>query len=426
VRVHDADRGIYLGRTGTTSVFSGAQRSTLVLGPTRSGKTSSLLIPNVLLASGPVITTSTKDDIVRMTSRQRAHGGHVAMFDPSGTVECPPSVQRVGWSPIDAAATWDGAVLTAISMVDASRLRARGAGTTDHWSERAGALLAPLLHAAALEGAGIGGLARWVDLREGNEALAALVRHRGESHQAPAALGGLLATEDRELSGIWSTTSGVLGAWRTDAARVASSAPPLDIARFLAGANTLHVVAPSRHQVAAAPLVVGLLDALVHATYERHEEGASLLLALDELANVAPLPSLPSIVSEGAGQGVLVLGCLQDLSQARVRWGAAADGFLSLFPTTVALRGIADVTTLDALSHLAGRHESVTTSVARARRGHRVVTRSIVERQRLAPDEIGRGVVGHALALDAANRLGWVTLTPAHLDRRFDPARSLS
>lgn len=407
-------------------MFSGAQRSTLVLGPTRSGKTSSLLIPNVLLASGTVVTTSTKDDVLRATSRQRARCGHVLMFDPSGTIECPDYMQRIGWSPIDAARTWDGAVLTAASMVDAARLRARGAGATDHWSERAGALLAPLLHAAALEGSGISELARWVDLREGAGALATLVRHRGEDHQGPAGLCGLLATEARELSGIWSTAAGVLGAWRTDAARVASSAPPIDVPRFLAGANTLHVVAPSRHQVATAPLVVGLLDALVHATYERHEQGASLLLALDELANVAPLPSLPSIVSEGAGQGVLVIGCLQDLSQARVRWGAAADGFLSLFPTTVALRGIADVATLDALSHLAGRHESVTTSVARGRRGHRVVTRSIVERPRLAADEIARGADGHALALDATNRVGWVALTPAHLDQRFAPVRSLS
>jgi type IV secretory pathway TraG/TraD family ATPase VirD4 len=417
---------VYLGRAGTKSVFSGVQRSVLVLGPTRSGKTSSLLIPNVLLAHGAVVTTSTKDDVLRATSPQRARSGHVAMFDPSGTVECPDSVQRVGWSPIDAASTWDGAVLTASSMVDASRLRARGAGAPDHWSERAGALLAPLLHAAALEGSGIGALARWVDLREGGDALSVLVRQRGEAHQAPAALSGLLSTDERELSGIWSTTAGVLGAWRTDAARIASSAPPLDIPRFLSGPNTLHVVAPSRHQVATAPLVAGLLDALVHATYDRHDHGPPLLLALDELANVAPLPSLPSIVSEGAGQGVIVLGCLQDLSQARVRWGAAADGFLSLFPTTVVLGGIADVATLDALSHLAGRHESITTSVARPRRGRSVVTRSIVERPRLAPDEIARGIGGHALALDASNRLGWVTLTPAHLDRRFDSARSLS
>ena len=131
-------------------------------------------------------------------------------------------------------------------------------------------------------------------------------------------------------------------------------------------------------------------------------------------------------MSEGAGQGVVVLGCLQDLSQARVRWGAAADGFLSLFPTTVVLPGIADRPTLDALSQLAGRHDVAATSVSSSRRGRDVVTRSFVERPRLAPDEIARGRRGFALCVDAEKRLGFVELTPAHLDARFSRGRSLS
>ena len=81
------------------------------------------------------------------------------------------------------------------------------------------------------------------------------------------------------------------------------------------------------------------------AAYARARDGRSgppTLLALDEVANIAPIPDLPAMVSEGAGQGLLVLACLQDLSQARGRWGHAADGFLSLFGTTVVLPGIAD------------------------------------------------------------------------------------
>jgi type IV secretion system protein VirD4 len=418
--------GIYLGRSRASTVSSGSRRSTLVLGPTRSGKTSSLLVPNVLLAHNAVVTTSTKDDIARATSSQRAGVGHVLLFDPSGTVDPPPGVLRVGWSPIHAASRWDEAVLTADSLTDAARQRPRGSGVTDHWTERAAALLAPLLHAASATGSGVDTLAEWVDRRDGRDALAVLVRHHGEHHPSASSLAGILATDARELSGIWSTASGVLAGWRTDAARAAAMAPPLDVGAFLSGANTLHVVSPSRHQASAAPLVVGLLDTLVHATYERHESGASLLLALDELANVAPIPSLPSIVSEGASQGVIVLGCLQDLSQARVRWGAAAEGFLSLFPTTVVLPGIADRSTLDQLSALSGRHDVVSTSIARRRRGESVVTRSLVERPRLAPDEIARGRSGHGLVLDAGKRLSWVSLTPAHRDERFVGGRALS
>lgn len=417
--MHRADRGLYLGVASSANAYSGASRSVLVLGPTRAGKTSALMIPNVLGFRGAVVTTSTKRDVLAATSTPRRRAGHVVMFDPSGTVDGAPGVRRVGWSPVAGASTWDGAVLTADAAVDAARLRARGAAAPDHWSERARTLLAPLLHAAALESLGMDAVARWVDARDGASALGSLCRALGPAHPAPASLGGLLRTEERELSGIWSTASGLLSAWRTDAAREAARAPALDLDGFVLGANTLHIVAPSRHQASTAPLIAGLLDAVVHATYRRHEQGARTLLALDELANVAPLPSLPSIVSEGAGQGVVVLGCLQDLSQARVRWGVAAEGFLSLFPTTVVLAGIADRTTLETISAIAGRHHRASSTVARGGRARRTTTTSLVERPRLGVDEIARGRGGAALVLDAQKRCWWVRLAFAHEDPRL-------
>lgn len=426
VRVRDVDNGLYLGQSHMTNVFSGAQRSVLVLGPTRSGKTSALIVPNVLLATSAVVTTSTKHDVMVATTPLRSQIGHVLLFDPSGTVACPPRVRRVGWSPLDASRTWDSAVLMAAAMVDASRLRARGAAADDHWTERARSLLAPLLHAASLEKKTVADLAEWVDLRAGAEALTALVAAHGDHHQAATSLGGILATEARELSGIWSTASGILTAWRTDAARAATLAPPLDVAAFVSSTSTLHVVSPSRHQAATAPIIAGLLDSLVHAAYDRHADGARLLLALDELANVAPLPSLPSIVSEGGAQGVRVLGCLQDLSQARVRWGVAADGFLSLFPATVVLPGIADRATLEAISSIAGRHDVAATSVSSSRLGRTVTSMSTLARPRLPVDEIARGRAGHAITLDASNHVGFVRLTPAHLDMRFSVDAAVS
>ncbi len=419
----DEVHGNYIGIAHDGNVFSGSQRSTLVLGPTRSGKTSSLLVPNVQLARHAVVTTSTKDDVVIATA-SRARVGHVLVFDPSGTIEVPRGATRVGWSPVLAASRWDGAVLAARSLTDAASLRPGVASRHDHWTERAGALLAPLLHAAAIEGGGVRAVADWVDTRAARGALEVLVDRHGASHASSASLAGLLSTDPRELSGILSTAAGVLASWRTDAARAAAALPPLDVAAFVGGANTLHVVSPARHQSAAAPLVAGLIDEVVHATYERHHDGARVLLALDELANVAPLPSLPSIVSEGASQGVRVLGCLQDLSQARVRWGTAAEGFLSLFPTVVVLPGIADRSTLEQLSALAGRHEVASTSVTRSPLRPTVRTRSIVERPRLPVDELARGHRGHALFLDERKQAGWVRLTPAHLDARF-AARSI-
>ena len=78
---------------------------------------------------------------------------------------------------------------------------------------------------------------------------------------------------------------------------------------------------------------------------------------LDELANIAPLHDLPTLIAEGGSQGVVTLACLQDLAQARARWDREADGFLSLFGTKLVFPGIGDTRTLEAVSLLAGEHE---------------------------------------------------------------------
>src|ERR1017187_5742213 len=413
-----SDDGVYLGRGRSGDATSGAERSTLVLGPSRSGKTSSLIIPNLLVTTRSCVVTSTKDDVVaRMTKSIR--GGATLLFDPSGTVTTPPNVHRIGYSPIRQSQSWDGAVLAARSLIDVAR-RGRSDRGDDHWTERAGALVAPLLHAASLRNETVGALASRVDQRVSDDVVHELHERYGDHHPSVTLLRGVLATEERERSSIWSTTSGLFAGVRTDAARASAREAPLDVDAFLAGPHQLHIVAPSRHQAVTIPLVVGLIEELVHATYDRHEEGARLLLALDELANVAPLPRLASIVSEGGGQGVLTLACLQDLSQARSRWGASAEGFLSLFPTTLVLPGIADRATLEMLRHLAGRELTSSPSVQRDSRGRTLGhSTSWVERDCVTMSELAQGREGRALGLGAQNHLKWVELTPVYRDARF-------
>jgi hypothetical protein len=106
----DNAHNIYLGVGEAGWSWAGPQRSTLVLGPSRSGKTSSLVIPNLLLAKGPVVSTSTKPDVMEATSTARHGEGWCFLFDPSGEIECPPHVERIGWSPLTTAARWDAAV----------------------------------------------------------------------------------------------------------------------------------------------------------------------------------------------------------------------------------------------------------------------------------------------------------------------------
>ncbi|MGC8472169.1 MAG: type IV secretory system conjugative DNA transfer family protein [Acidimicrobiales bacterium] len=418
-------RGIYLGLGARGWAWSGAQRSTLVLGPSRSGKTSSLVVPNVLSAPGAVLTTSTKPDVLRATAGARASLGWCLAFDPTGELELPPGVHRVGWSPVSAAREWHAALEVSDAMVRTARGRpngAVGAGAEGHWSERAAALLAPLLHAASLDDAPMRAVLRWVDRHDGAPALDVLATRLGDDAVATDLLAGILSTDPREQSGIWSTASGVLAAYRSPGALASTEPPLLDPDAFCAGTHTMYVCAPAARQQLLAPLVVAMLSEVRDAAYRRASraggfDGAPVLFALDEVANIAPLPTLPSLVTDGPGQGLLTLACLQDLSQARARWGTEADAFVSIFGTTVVLGGIADIRTLEALSALSGDREvrSRTVGFTDGAGGRQVsTTDAAVLRRRLPVDVVARGAHGWGLCVDARNRLGWVRLTPAH------------
>jgi type IV secretion system protein VirD4 len=438
---------LYLGAGARGPAWAPPEQSVLVLGPPRSGKTSSLVVPTVLGADGPVVSTSTKPDVLSATASWRRRRGGCLLFDPSGTVALPHGVAPVRWSPVPACRRWDDALLVARALVGATRPVSEptpGTIGADHWRERAEALLAPLLHAAALSGAQLPAVMSWVDRRQAGRAISVL----DDAQAAVAAdlLAGIVATDSREQSGIWSTASGVLAGYRSDAALASTVDPDFDATAFCTSSSTLYVCATGRHQALIAPMVVGILTEIRAAAYEGHAHAvrrggplpSPVVLALDEVANIAPVPDLPSMVSEGGGQGLLTLACLQDLSQARSRWGAAADGFLSLFGTTVVLPGIGDVRTLEALSALAGEQDVPTRSITAAAgpppgrvvsvltrvleyaggrssvRGAPAPTVTTTPRRqpRLAVDTLGRGRPGMAVVVDERNTVGWVRLTP--------------
>ena len=415
-----AQHSIYVGGGTQGWMWAGAQRSTLVLGPPRSGKTSSLVIPNILLSDGPVVSTSTKPDVMRATARSRGRDGWAFLYDPSGEVDCPRGVERVGWSPLTTAVEWDAAVVTADAMVGASRLNGLRTGE-HHWTERAGALLSTLLHAAALEGLQMPDVLRWIDRHDGAPALEILAATVGEEAQATDLLAGIVVTDSREQSGIWSTASGVLAAYRTEAALASTRRPaprPRGVLRRTE--HAVRVLDGTAATPVRSPRGGGRRRRArrrVRATRDG-QGGPPTLLALDEVANIAPIPDLPAMVSEGAGQGLLVLACLQDLSQARGRWGRAADGFLSLFGTTVVLRGIADTATLRDISALAGDHEVAATTVSRTvGRWGRIRPSTSVgssRQARLPVDAVAHGAPGRALVLGPDKEVRAVSLTPSH------------
>lgn len=322
--------GLYLGIGPAGPVCAGPEQAVLVLGPPRAGKTSAIVAPDVPGAPGAVVSTSTKADVLGVTAHARARRGRIWVFDPSATTPTPPGADTLAWSPVPGCRDWDTAVATAHALVRAARPGADGEHAA-HWTERAQALLAPLLHAADLVGTDISWVLRWTQRHELIEPLGILARHADEL--AADTLVSIANSDERERSAVFSTTAGILAAYRSVAALGHARHPTFDPERFVASADTVYICAPAATQDRAAPIVVALLERIRTATYRRPPGSPSVVWALDEAATIAPLPTLPAIVAEGGGQGLVTLCCLQDLSQARGRWGAAAEGFPSLFAT---------------------------------------------------------------------------------------------
>lgn len=347
-----------LGRNGSWALAD-PESAVMVLGPPRSGKTSAVMIPAVMGASGAVISTATKPEVMRATVAARSEVGQAWLFDPTASErQLPDGVRRLSWSPVAAATSWDEALVMARAMAACTR---PGSGTTNesHWTERASALLAPLLYAANLTDRPIAEVLRWTLRHDLSDAKGVLV----DCHSDIAAdvLAGIEQTDARERSSIFSATAGILGAYNSDAVRESAAHPNFDPARFAASTDTIYITAPEHRQSLCAPLIVGLLEQIRHAVYERWSGGdmdTVMLWALDEVANIAPIHDLPALISQAGGQKLQVMVGLQDLSQARSRWGAdAAEGFMSLFQTKAVLSGIGDSKTLESISVALGEYD---------------------------------------------------------------------
>jgi type IV secretion system protein VirD4 len=427
--------GAYLGTDPDGMwVTADPESAVLVLGPPRSGKTSAVMIPALMACASAALSTSTKPDVMNATLAARSEIGQAWLFDPAGTEtdnDLPDGVRRLCWSPIAAASTWDEALVMARAMTSATR---PGAGTTNenHWTERASALLAPLLYAANQTGQPISGVLRWTLRQDLTPALSIL--KDADSPVAIDVLVGIERTDQRERSSIFSATAGVLAAYNSDAVRTAATNPNFNPAQFATSTDTIYITAPEHKQALCAPLIVGLLEQIRHAVYDQARKrvqagtpihsGPPMLWLLDELANTAPIHDLPALISQAGGQGLQVIAGLQDLAQARSRWGdAQADALLSLFQTKLILSGISDARTIESISLSLGEYdrEIVNQSIGKTEPQewlstptHSDTVSYQTQRQRvLTPGEISKLPPGHGLLLTNA-KWALLRLTPWH------------
>jgi len=381
-----------LGRSHRSLVAAEARRSVMVVAPTQAGKTTRFVIPTVLRWRGPVLVTSVKSDVLRLTVTERSRRGTVHVFDPTASSGLP----SCKWSPLLACASYEAAERTASWLVEAAD-EARPAENTRFWESLGAKLLAPLLFAAAATGGGVRQVAGWVDRREVAEVTEAL--QWLADPDALDAWAASCAREDRQRDSVYATAEAILKAFASPSARAATEITAddhlagrvLDVEQLLTRGDTLYLVAPAHEQDRLRPLFEALVQTVLRAAQDAYAATGQpldppLMLMLDEAAHIAPLRELATYAATGAGQGIQICSIWQDLAQVQTIYGRKAATVVNGHTARVFLPGSADLATLDATSRMIGDHETTRASMSTAADGHRSIGTSTAD-TRVAPVE---------------------------------------
>ncbi|WP_198387738.1 type IV secretory system conjugative DNA transfer family protein [Rhodococcus pyridinivorans] len=392
------DVGYLLGASRSTKVWASVEDSILLIGPPRSGKGLHVVINAILDAPGAVVTTSTRPDNLTATLRaRRRKGGPVAVFDPQHLAEGIPAGLR--WSPIRGCDDPLTAMIRANGLAAATGLSAGGVESGGFWEGKTRTALQSLLHAAVLDARPPAELFRWtLDPSAASEAVAILNSHPNAAMGWDDSLGAMIDADPKTRDSIWQGVSLALAALADPCVLDAVTPGPhehFDPETFLTEQGTLYLLATGAGAGASASLVVAFVEDLIETARRlaARSPGARLdpplLLALDEIGNLAPLPSLPTLMAEGGGTGITTMPVLQSLAQARDRWSEHQAGAIwDASIVKIILGGASNSRDLQDLSTLIGERDEYTDSVTLGDHGTRSNQRSIRRVPILPPDRI--------------------------------------
>ncbi len=423
LRVRCARPGrVTLGAHRGVLVAAEERSSVMVVGPSQSGKTSGLVVPAILEWAGPVLSTSIKSDVVHDTHAARAQRGEVRIFDPtlsSGLAHTP-------WSPVAASRSWEGARRTAARLLSVGeRGEARSADET-FWRPAGARYLGPLLLAAAQGDLSMREVLSWIARTEQGEP-AELLDSCASPGAKPAleALRSVWDADERFRSSLLQTVATALDPWQEPQIAAATAGDSQIGARWLlSGENALYLISPADDQRRLRGLFSALVaDITAGAFAESAKNGKpvspALLLALDEVANIAPLPGLDEIASTGPGQGLVLLTVLQNISQAADRWGPArAETIIANHRARLFCSGVGDRATLEYLSHTLGEEEIARVSMHRPgmlHPGARTVSSEL--RALVPPNRVRQAHTNTALLIYGRLAPAWLRLRPWYAGR---------
>lgn len=350
---------LILGRLGVLGfVATRPGVSLLVFGPTGSGKSAGVCVPQILEWDGPVVAVSIKNDLVVQTAGHRQRVGRTDVFDPTG-------ITRLGtctWSPVSRCEDFDRALRVGQWLVQGQNGYAQRDAEWEHWEDAAIRLVTTALYAGASLGAPIAEVLSWLDDVSGSRLGSALAAVPARDRRALQWYHSVQERPDRERGSCYSTSQKVLRPYIEQQVAASADGESFDPREFLrSGSGTLYLVAPQSEQSRLSGVFTSLVMTLMTDAADIAQSRPDgrlprpLLVMLDECANTAPIRELPQYLSTVRSMGITVVAIFQDLAQCEARYGELASSIVNNARAVLFLSGSKDRKTLELLRDLTGR-----------------------------------------------------------------------
>ncbi|MEU2776493.1 TraM recognition domain-containing protein [Streptomyces sp. NPDC007162] len=414
--IEPKDTGILLGNLQGSrhQVRMGFEDVAVAIMAPRSGKTTSLAIPSMLGAPGPVLLTSNKaaGDAFTTAYEARARAGTVWTMDPQQIAH---AERSMWWNPLASARTLDGANRLAghflAASVDASQ-------QGDFWSKAGSNILSQLLLAAALDERPITDIMQWLafpadrtplDILRDHKFTAVAAQLKGTVEGPPETRDGIYETARQYASALLNAE---IAAWVTPQKDVPQFRPE----QFVTSTDTLFLLSKDGGGGASA-LIAACADSVMRAATAQAERAGGrldppMLAILDEAANVCKISDLPDLYSHLGSRGIIPITILQSYRQGQRVWGdAGMDAMWSASTVKVIGSGIDDPDFADKLSRLIGDHDVETTSTSHSESGNS--TSVSMRQERILPADAIRALPkGTALCFATGMRAAMLDLRP--------------
>ncbi|MFC9327913.1 type IV secretory system conjugative DNA transfer family protein [Kitasatospora sp. NPDC057015] len=410
------DTGILLGTLGESGpeVRTSWEDVAVAIMAPRSGKTTSLAVPSILRAPGPVLLTSNKaaGDAYTVTVDARSAVGRVWTMDPQQIAH---TEQAMWWDPLADARDLPGARRLAGHFVTAS---VDASSQNDFWSTAAANTLTALFLAAGADGRPITDVLGWlaqpadrtpIDILKENQLSAIAAQLQGTVSGAVETRDGIYETARQYAACLLDPTIAV---WVTPS----DTLPQFRPTEFVTARDTLYLLSKDGGGSASA-LIAAAADSVMRTAVVQAERAGGrldppLLAILDEAANVCKIADLPDLYSHLGSRGVIPITILQSYRQGQRCWGEAGmDAMWSAATIKMIGSGIDDADFADKLSRLVGEHDVQTVSHSTSESGRSTST-SMRQERILPPDQIRALKKGTALLLATGIRPAMLQLRP--------------